>query len=197
MLTLSKELTEKLFTTETIDDLVQIVNDKSVKLEQASRMSIDQVLTKFFHKRCSGNKQNAIEMLTSLCNGKDDVENKPMALDINTIRKESLKSNKSNEKAKEKVLTNITEEKRLAMIKSMVEKLVDEANNKEHYVYMNKLKRNPELKILAIDEEDVKKVSIDNPKIVAGLDINKKLYVMKRDQKVMDYYIKKSNNVFF
>lgn len=199
MAKLDRELTEKLFLIENLDDLKKLINEDKVDLERASRMALDQVLTKFFSTRCTGNKQNCIKMIVSRCNEgtQEAVENEPMAVDYNTIRKEARKENKSNKVSTAPKVDNITEEKRLYMIKTVVESMVATARNKEHYVYAKKLKRNPDLKILVATDDDIIKVSIDNPNVVAGIDREGVLYVMKRDQKVMDYYVEHSHNKFY
>lgn len=79
---LDRELTEKLFNCSTVDDVTTVVNEANAAgkdLETASRISIDEVLNKIYHKRCTGTKKHAVTMLQGAVRGEDipDVSTTP------------------------------------------------------------------------------------------------------------------------
>ena len=82
-----------------------------------------------------------------------------------------------------------------ARLKNRAEELV--ANAKDNFIRMTQLRRDAELKMLGFNEDDCKFVAKDNEKIVCGADSSGKLYLMKRDQAVMDELSSKWGDRYF
>lgn len=99
-----------------------------------------------------------------------------------------------NAPAKPEVPTMDPEE-RMSCLKNRAEELV--ANAKDNFIRMTQLRRDAELKMLGFNEDDCKFVAKDNEKIVCGADSSGKLYLMKRDQAVMDELSSKWGDRYF
>lgn len=179
MAKLNRELTERLFKCASNED-VQAILATGDDLLTASRMAIDEVLKKVYNKRCTGVKEHAVEMLKGAANGVDvpDVSVTPNL----------------NAPARPEVPT-IDPEERMSRIKSRAEELVD--NAKDNFIRMGQLKRDAELKMLGFTDEDCKFAAKDNEKIVCGADSSGKLYLMRRDQSVMDELSSKWGDRYF
>jgi hypothetical protein len=179
MAKLNRELTEKLFKCVSNED-VQAVIATGEDLLTASRMAIDEVLKKVYNKRCTGVKEHAVEMLKGAATGVDVPD---VAVTPNL-----------NAPAKPEVPTMDPEE-RMSRMKNRAEELV--AGAKDNFIRFTQLKRDAELKMLGFNEDDCKFVAKDNEKIVCGADSSGKLYLMKRDQAVMDDLSSKWGDRYF
>lgn len=183
---INKITTSKILAVESVKELQKIVNDPSINLDEVSRMAIDNLIKKFFNKTPKGNKSMAIDLLKGLVNGNDS-ENIMEVPDLTLIRKGLKRASKSN---KHKLTSNISEEDRLSAISSIIEKMAADkfSKNAGDGVYYKRLLRSKDLRVFSMTEDDILKVTKDNPKIVTGIDMLGDYYVMLRDQEWMDYW---------
>lgn len=183
---INKITTSKILAVESVKELQKMVNDPSINLDEVSRMAIDNLIKKFFNKTPKGNKSMAIELLKGLVNG-NDPENIMEVPDLTLIRKGLKRASKSN---KNKLTSNISEEDRLSAISSIIEKMAADkfSKNAGDGVYYKRLLRSKDLRVFSMTEDDIIKVTKDNPKIVTGIDMLGDYYVMLRDQEWMDYW---------
>ena len=183
---INKITTSKILAVESIKELQKMVNDPSINLDEVSRMAIDNLIKKFFNKTPKGNKSMAIDLLKGLVNG-NDPENIMEVPDLTLIRKGLKRASKSN---KHKLTSNISEEDRLSAISSIIEKMTADkfSKNAGDGVYYKRLLRSKDLKAFNMTEDDIIKVTKDNPKIVTGIDMLGDYYVMLRYQEWMDYW---------
>ena len=183
---INKITTSKILAVESVKELQKMVNDPSINLDEVSRMAIDNLIKKFFNKTPKGNKSMAIDLLKGLVNG-NDPENIMEVPDLTLIRKGLKRASKSN---KNKLTSNISEEDRLSAISSIIEKMAADkfSKNAGDGVYYKRLLRSKDLKVFNMTEDDILKVTKDNPKIVTGIDMLGDYYVMLRDQEWMDYW---------
>lgn len=183
---INKITTSKILAVESVKELQKMVNDPSINLDEVSRMAIDNLIKKFFNKTPKGNKSMAIDLLKGLVNG-NDPENIMEVPDLTLIRKGLKRASKSN---KHKLTSNISEEDRLSAISSIIEKMAADkfSKNAGDGVYYKRLFRSKDLKVFNMTEDDIIKVTKDNPKIVTGIDMLGDYYVMLREQEWMDYW---------
>lgn len=183
---INKITTSKILAVESVKELQKMVNDPSINLDEVSRMAIDNLIKKFFNKTPKGNKSMAIDLLKGLVNG-NDPENIMEVPDLTLIRKGLKRASKSN---KHKLTSNISEEDRLSAISSIIEKMAADkfSKNAGDGVYYKRLLRSKDLKVFNMTEDDILKVTKDNPKIVTGIDMLGDYYVILRDQEWMDYW---------
>ena len=183
---INKITTSKILAVESVKELQKMVNDPSINLDEVSRMAIDNLIKKFFNKTPKGNKSMAIDLLKGLVNG-NDPENIMEVPDLTLIRKGLKRASKSN---KHKLTSNISEEDRLSAISSIIEKMAADkfSKNAGDGVYYKRLLRSKDLKVFNMTEDDIIKVTKDNPKIITGIDMLGDYYVMLRDQEWMDYW---------
>ena len=183
---INKITTSKILAVESVKELQKMVNDPSINLDEVSRMAIDNLIKKFFNKTPKGNKSMAIDLLKGLVNG-NDPENIMEVPDLTLIRKGLKRAFKSN---KHKLTSNISEEDRLSAISSIIEKMAADkfSKNAGDGVYYKRLLRSKDLKVFNMTEDDILKVTKDNPKIVTGIDMLGDYYVMLRDQEWIDYW---------
>lgn len=183
---INKITTSKILAVESVKELQKMVNDPSINLDEVSRMAIDNLIKKFFNKTPKGNKSMAIDLLKGLVNG-NDPENIMEVPDLTLIRKGLKRASKSN---KHKLTSNISEEDRLSAISSIIEKMAADkfSKNAGDGVYYKRLLRTKDLKVFSMTEDDILKVTKDNPKIVTGIDMLGDYYVMLRDKEWMDYW---------
>lgn len=191
---INKITTSKILAVESVKELQKMVNDPSINLDEVSRMAIDNLIKKFFNKTPKGNKSMAIELLKGLVNG-NDPENIMEVPDLTLIRKGLKRASKSN---KHKLTSNISEEDRLSAISSIIEKMAADkfSKNAGDGVYYKRLLRSKDLKVFNMTEDDILKVTKDNPKIVTGIDMLGDYYVMLREQEWMDYWRVSRNNQY-
>lgn len=180
---LDRELTEKLFNCSTVEDVVAVVNEANVagkNLETASRISIDEVLNKFYHKRCTGTKKHAVDMLQGAVRGEDipDVSTTPSLTPTPTISLDQY--------AKELAAEG---EERMALIKESSEEAVSAM--KKYYDYTDKIMaKSPRLRALRATDDELAEVGKTSMVFVAGRDKSGKIYLMKREPKRMEEAIK-------
>ena len=179
MAKLDRELTEKIFKCQTNED-VKAVIDSGADLSTVSRMAIDEVLTRVYKKRCTGVKELAVQMLVGAANGVD-VPDVSVTPDLNQPKRPEVPS--------------IDPEERINRIRERAVTLVFAA--KDHFIRMTQLRKDPELKMLGASDEDMKFIAKDNEKVVCGADSSGKIYLMERDQKVMDELSSKWGDKYF
>lgn len=185
---LNRELTEKLFQATTNEDVLAIINNPEYDLNEASRMALDNVLRTIYDKKCVGTKSTLIEMIKGASQG-IDVPDVAVTPDINTAPPTP---------AKKKVVQQVTAldpEERAAKVRARIEAMVNEAP--DHFVRINKFKRDAELKSFGFSEQDCKTAASHNETIVCGADSSGKLYVMYRNQTVMDELSTKYGDTYF
>lgn len=186
---LNRELTEKLFNCTTVEDLTNVVNEAEtlgIDLNTASRISIDEVLNKFYHKRCTGIKEHAVKMLIGAVRGEDipDIPTTP-----------SLKAPNPVPFEKYAQVAMITPEERANKICERVSTLVDEAP--DNFIMFSNLRKDPEIKSLSVSEEDMQKLFVTHSSVVVGLNSRKKMYAMRRDPEVMQALSSKWGDTYF
>lgn len=191
---INKITTSKILAVESVKELQKMVNDPSINLDEVSRMAIDNLIKKFFNKTPKGNKSMAIDLLKGLVNG-NDPENIMEVPDLTLIRKGLKRASKSN---KHKLTSNISEEDRLSAISSIIEKMAADkfSKNAGDGVYYKRLLRSKDLKVFNMTEDDIIKVTKDNPKIVTGIDMLGDYYVMLREKEWMDHWRVSRNNQY-
>lgn len=191
---INKITTSKILAVESVKELQKMVNDPSINLDEVSRMAIDNLIKKFFNKTPKGNKSMAIDLLKGLVNG-NDPENIMEVPDLTLIRKGFKRASKSN---KNKLTSNISEEDRLSAISSIIEKMAADkfSKNAGDAVYYKRLLRSKDLKVFNMTEDDIIKVTKDNPKIVTGIDMLGDYYVMLREKEWMDHWRVSRNNQY-
>ena len=186
---LNREITEKFFNCTSKEELAGIIEWASVNgidLITASRISIDEVLKKFFKKRCTGLKEHAVKMLVGAVNGED-------VPDISTVPVLEIPKAVTFEKYAE--ISKMTPEERSSKIRDRVTTMVNEKS--DHFVRGFKLFRDSELKLLSLNENDLKTLFCDHPTVVIGLDSSKKIYAMKRDPATMKELHDKYGDSYF
>lgn len=180
---LDRELTEKLFNCATVEDLTAVVNEADTlgkDLKTASRISIDEVLNKFYHKRCTGTKEHAVNMLRGAIRGEDipDVSTTPSLTPTPAITLDQY--------AKELAAEG---EERMALIKESSEEAVSAM--KKYYDYTDKIMaKSPRLRALRATDDELAEVGKTSLVFVAGRDKEGKIYLMKREPKRMEDAIK-------
>lgn len=178
MAKLDRELTEKFFNCTDAEDVIKVVNEANSlgkDLETASRVSIDEVLNKFYQKRCTGTKKHAIEMLLGAIRGENipDIPTTP-----SVYKQEVTLDQYSKELAAEG-------EERFNLIKQVIEEFI--TGMKKYYDYTEKiLKKSPRLRALRSTDEDLIEIGRKSLIYVAGRDKSGKIYLMKREPKRME-----------
>lgn len=180
---LDRELTEKFFNCATAEELTQIIENATAEgkdLKTASRISIDEVLNKFYHKRCTGTKEHAVTMLLGAIRGEDipDVSTTPSLTASPVVSLDQYSKEMQAEG-----------EERMAMLK---EALDDAANGmKKYYEYFGKiLDKNPRLRALRATTDEAAELGKNSLVYVAGRDKSGEIYLMKREPKRMEDAIK-------
>jgi hypothetical protein len=176
---LNRELTEQLFKCNSEEELKAIIAT-GADLNTASRMAIDEVLNRVYKKRCTGIKDLAVQMLVGAANGVE-VPDVSVTPDLNQPQAPQI--------------PGIDPEERMERIKVRTEAVVFGA--KDHFIRMPAVKKDAELKMLGASDEDLKKVASGNEKIVCGSDSNGKLYLMERNEQVMNDLSSKWGDKFF
>ena len=186
---LNREITEKFFNCTSKEELAGIIEWASangIDLITASRISIDEVLKKFFKKRCTGLKEHAVKMLVGSVNG-EDVPDISVTPSLETPPKAAVTFKEYAE------ISKMTTDERSSKIIDRVTAIVDELS----FVRRTKLFRDPELKLLSLTEDDLKILFCSNPKVVVGLDSNQKIYAMKRDPATMKKLHDRHGDTYF
>lgn len=177
---LDRELTEKMFAAKTADDVKAIV-ESGADLSICSRMALDEVLTRIFKKRCTGLKELAVRMLEGAVRG-EDIPDEPVAPSLNPpVPKPGVPS--------------ISPEERAERIKNRLLEIC--WNAKDHFIRFTQIRRDGDMKMLGATEEDMKLACKDHEKLVCGADSNGKIYVMERNQQVMDDLSTKYGDKYF
>lgn len=180
---LDRNLTESLFNCTTAEDLQSVINDAlnaGKDLNTASRISIDEVLNKFYHKRCTGTKEHAVKMLIGAINGQDipDVSTTPSLTPTPSITLDQY--------AKELAAEG---EERMALLKESADEVVSAM--KKYYEYTDKLMaKSARLRALRATDDELAEIGKTSLVYVAGRDKDGKIYLMKREPKRMEDAIK-------
>ena len=180
---LNRELTEKLFNCTTVEDLINVVNEAEtlgIDLNTASRISIDEVLNKFYHKRCTGTKEHAVKMLIGAVHGEDipDISTTPSLAPTPAMPLDQYVKEMSAEG-----------EERMALIKESSEEAVSAM--KKYYEYTDKIMaKSARLRALRATDDELAEIGKSSLVFVAGRDKSGKIYLMKREPKRMEDAIK-------
>ena len=176
---LNRELTEKLFNCTTEEDLKAILATGD-DLNTASRMAIDEALNKVYRKKCTGVKELAVQMLVGAANGINvpDVSVTP-----------NLNQPELND------IPALDPQVRMDRIKERLVEVV--FATKDKFIRASQLKKDPELRMLGLSDEDLRFASKGHDKIVCGSDSHGKLYMMERNAATIADLSSKWGDKFF
>lgn len=180
---LDRELTEKFFSCKSAEEVAKVVSEAEAagkNLESASRISIDEVLNKFYHKRCTGTKSHAVTMLKGAIIGQD-VPDVSLTPTVSTAPRMTL-----DQYAKE---LSAEGDERIALLKEALEEAMN--NQKKYYEYTDKiLERNPRLRALRATDAEMAEIGKTSLVFVAGKAQDGRYYLMKREPKRMEDAVK-------
>lgn len=176
---LDYELTTKLFECETIEELKQL-HESGKDLETCSRLSIDEALGRLFNVRCYGRKPEAVQMLV------DGILGKPIV--------QSSSKPDSNLFIEDNSVEQLDESTRLERISKRVDTITSSMSR--FWNYYTKYLKDPELKKLNTTEEDLKLVTKSSEISLSGYGGSKKLYIMRREQDLIDQVLANGETLF-
>ncbi|MCM1220813.1 MAG: hypothetical protein NC548_40630 [Lachnospiraceae bacterium] len=178
---LDRDLTAKMFECKTPEEVKAIV-ESGADLLTVSRMALDEVLNRIYKKRCTGLKELAVKMLVGAVNG-EDIPDEPVTPNLNPPTPQPG-------------IPQLDPEERIKRIKARVTELVFET--KDHFVWVTKLRRDGDLKMLGTSDEDLKTIFTAEDTVVCGLgDGGKKLYMMERNARTMEDLSSKWGDQYF